>query len=71
MLRKIKIFKKTLMGDKSLDILTEEMNLFINDKQVISVTTSQSNNLLIVVILYDAINDESRRNQVEGSVKEL
>ena len=71
MLRKIKIFKKTLMGDKSLDILTEEMNLFINDKQVISVTTSQSNNLLIVVILYDAINDESRRNQVEESVKEL
>ena len=71
MLRKIKIFKKTLMGDKSLDILTEEMNLFINDKQVISVTTSQSNNLLIVVILYDAINDESRRNQVKGSVKEL
>lgn len=67
MLRKIKIFKKTLMGDKSLDILTEEMNLFINDKQVISVTTSQSNNLLIVVILYD----ESRKNQVEGSVKEL
>lgn len=55
------------MGDKSLDILTEEMNLFINDKQVISVTTSQSNNLLIVVILYD----ESRKNQVEGSVKEL
>lgn len=62
MLQKIKIFKKTLMGDKALDILAEEVNVFINNRKIVSVTTSQSNNLLIVVILYEEKYDDSRRN---------